>query len=772
MALYFVLFLALAKATFGNDVGEVTFVSELSSKPAQKLSKYDWYGNARLQKFHIPDDTAIASWVFTVVKGHSFHCRERNVSIHIRHGAPPVINPTDTAFPNMTLWNPPYSLLLPVTSLSSATLNVSYPAPGEWFVATHLPENDGRIEQKGFPSCSYFFQPQLSIRRAIDTPIIQSGIKLKNQTAAPNKPARLKLYVPQFSSSLSVSVDGCSTAEAAGSANCSLALSLGSNSLLRNPARVNCYGLRCSASLANPPWDTWLRVVVESIRDNQTVFFNIESNYSVACKPKSVGLSADDGAGLRGNNNSSSSASNSSAVAIEGVAFGDQSRLLNLLPSACVWSIPVLYDETDVLSLRFAPVTGPNVSVRASHPTLLTYPLPAQVTGGTLNLQLTLNTTYITPGNSSTVVACFTPLAPILQVSNSLQCHTDLFEGYGVNVSTSFPKALIRLPFPLSATWYLTLQLKCDGGCGNVSTVYVDPKVFVNACIEDCGSFGECRLLRSSTYLYSSCVCKSGWRGWSCTDHSTALSSTHQVVAALLLTLSNLSFLPVISLAIRRFYFTEASVYLFTMFFSTFYHACDQPGIAALCIMSYDTLQYCDFLGSVCSIWVTVLCMARIGKTVKYTLFLLGTLLIAMSLQLDRRGLWNLLGPILSAIIIMAAVWVYRGVTRRQCYPPSWRRWVFYLIPGILCALIGVSLYIFAETEDNYFYTHSIWHILVASCVLFLLPPRDRSLADGNWTAGWRPDWTWRWTPRICGYTLCQSSKDDTTSQHHVTLTR
>lgn len=44
---------------------------------------------------------------------------------------------------------------------------------------------------QGFPSCSYFFQPQLSIRRSVDTPIMQQGAFLQ-QTAAPDKPARLK----------------------------------------------------------------------------------------------------------------------------------------------------------------------------------------------------------------------------------------------------------------------------------------------------------------------------------------------------------------------------------------------------------------------------------------------------------------------------------------------------------------------------------------------------------------------------------------------------
>lgn len=133
-----------------------------------------------------------------------------------------------------------------------------------------------------------------------------------------------------------------------------------------------------------------------------------------------------------------------------------------------------------------------------------------------------------------------------------------------------------------------------------------------------------------------------GWRGWSCTDNSTAQTVAQQKAAALLLTLSNLMFLAPIAVSVQRAFLVEASVYFYTMFFSTvglalipsgtlggevraaahcfasqFYHACDQPGEAVLCILSYDTLQYCDFLGSGASTWVTILCMARLKTILK-----------------------------------------------------------------------------------------------------------------------------------------------------------
>lgn len=60
-----------------------------------------------------------------------------------------------------------------------------------------------------------------------------------------------------------------------------------------------------------------------------------------------------------------------------------------------------------------------------------------------------------------------------------------------------------------------------------------------------------------------------GWRGWSCTDNSTAQTVAQQRAAALLLTLSNLMFLAPIAISLHRSFLVEASVYFYTMFFST-----------------------------------------------------------------------------------------------------------------------------------------------------------------------------------------------------------
>ncbi|XP_035877803.1 transmembrane protein 8B isoform X3 [Phyllostomus discolor] len=330
-------------------------------------------------------------------------------------------------------------------------------------------------------------------------------------------------------------------------------------------------------------------------------------------------------------------------------------------PEHC-WPVrPTLRNELDTFSVHFYIFFGPSVALPPERPAVFGLRLlPVLDSGGVLSLELHLNASSLHQENV-TVFGCLTHEVPLSLGDAAVTCSKESLAGFLLSVSATSRVARLRIPFPQTGTWFLTLRSLCGAGprfvrCRN-ATAEVRLRTFLSPCVDDCGPYGQCKLLRTHNYLYAACECKAGWRGWGCTDSADALTYGFQLLSTLLLCLSNLMFLPPVVLAIRSRYVLEAAVYTFTMFFSTFYHACDQPGIVVFCIMDYDVLQFCDFLGSLMSVWVTVIAMARLQPVVKQVLYLLGAMLLSMALQLDRHGLWNLLGPSLFALGILATAW-------------------------------------------------------------------------------------------------------------------
>ncbi|XP_036873355.2 post-GPI attachment to proteins factor 6-like isoform X2 [Manis javanica] len=771
-----------------GDSGEsdVRLVSEQFSQSPQKLSFYSWYGSTRLFQFRVPPDTVLLRCLFHVSRGGSPTCANVEITVYFRYGAPPVINPLGTSFPDNTSVQP--SFLVKMLE-SNASVNISHPAPGDWFVAAHLPPSSQKIEVKGFaPTCAYIFQPDMLVVRVVEVSILEPDMPLLQTLLS--RPSYLKIFIPEYTQELSLELKGCVSN---GSLGCPVHLTVGSATLPSNFQKVlACTGptRTCHLLLPSPPWDRWIQVTAKSLAGlHVSVVFSIVAAITT-CRPKTI---------TSQHLQSSLSQSRNASTGLMPMSLGHQdlggSHGLGS-GSFCLMSYPVVREDMDVVSVRFRPLDRVSVLVQSGMPSVMRLYLDTGMdSGGSLTISLQANETAL--ANNTLVVVCVNAAAPFLSFTTSLNCTTAFFQGYPLSLSTSAHKATLIIPYPETDNWYLSLQLVCPEGpeeCEQ-ALVPVETTLYLVPCLNDCGPYGQCLLLRRHSYLYAGCSCKAGWRGWSCTDNSTAQTVGQQRLAMLLLTLSNLMFLAPVAISMRRSLLVEASVYAYTMFFSTFYHACDQPGEVVLCILSYDTLQYCDFLGSGVSIWVTILCMARLKAALKYTRrracccsqkppVFPGT--HWKKLLSDIKGLcwqvggtrtgrwWAGLGSVSSGHAGVCHVLaagpqgrlehdgalfvclcshghhVYRCGHRRHCYPTSWQRWAFCLLPGISMAAVAIAIYTSMTTSDNYYYTHSIWHMLLAGSAAFLLPPRDSHTKP------------WACSQKLpCHYQICRNHREE-----------
>ncbi|XP_016416682.1 uncharacterized protein LOC107746867, partial [Sinocyclocheilus rhinocerous] len=550
------------------SLGDCLFVTDYFTRTPRKLNAYRSFASVELFHFNVPEDTVVAVWNLITFKeqGGTFgdSCPDRNVTVYFRSGAPPVINPLQTHFPKDTIVPGSFAVTLTWTlpNRTTGVFNVTSPLPGDWFLAAHLPKDEGKISVKGLhDECQYLFQPQLIVQRLIGISVLYPGYFIDQMIPLHNRSVLYKVFIPNYISRVKVQLVDCNTKNRSGE-SCPVLLKIRSRAPpVHNSSAMDCReNVPCELEVPLPSWEQWYYILVERYLSSSDVYFRIGIQVKDCSKPSvSKGSSA-----------------------------------MNMPQS-------------------FGTAMG-------------------------FSLSETL---------------------PVAKKYNAVQYKS--VSGFNLSINTTANITKLRIPYPQTGTWYLSLRSLCatEHGfemCTNV-TAEVYLRSYLTPCINDCGTYGQCKLLRTNNYLYAACECKAGWDGWGCTDNTEAYSYSFQLLSTLLLCLSNLMFIPPVTIAIRSHYLLEASVYIFTMFFSTFYHACDQPGIVVFCIMEYDVLQFCDFLGSLMSVWVTVIAMARLKSIIKQVLYLLGAMALSMALQLDRHGLWNLLGPSLFALGIMAIAW-------------------------------------------------------------------------------------------------------------------
>lgn len=137
-------------------------LSLLSRSNSGNLEKYHSYVNTGMFWFQIPEDVSFVSFKFIAEENQEnlFECYPRNVSVFLTRGAPPVINPDGSKFPdNFMLKNKPEIYDVQFKSDNKPTyINLTSPYPGLYYAATFNPYTNPRdegITQHGLsPECT------------------------------------------------------------------------------------------------------------------------------------------------------------------------------------------------------------------------------------------------------------------------------------------------------------------------------------------------------------------------------------------------------------------------------------------------------------------------------------------------------------------------------------------------------------------------------------------------------------------------------------------
>ncbi|XP_045426263.1 post-GPI attachment to proteins factor 6 isoform X4 [Pipistrellus kuhlii] len=430
---------------------DTRLVSEQFSQSPQKLSFYSWYGSARLFHFRVPPDTVLLRWLLQVSQGGDPTCAKVEITVYFRYGAPPVINPLGTSFPANTSTQP--SFLIKMLQ-SNASINISHPAPGDWFVAAHLPPSSQKIELKGFiPTCAYIFQPDMLVVRVAEVSILEPNTPFPQILLS--RPSYLKIFVPEYTQELLLELQGCVSNRSLG---CPVHLTVGSATLPGNFQKVlTCTDppQTCRLLLPSPPWDRWLQVTAKSLAGPHTlVAFSTLASLTV-CRPWIMNFHH------LLQNSPNQSRNTSSGLLPPSPGYQDLGRSS---PAGggpfCLLSYQVMREDVDVLSVHFRPLDRASVLVQSDTPSVMRLHLNTGMdSGGSLTVSLWANKSVI--ANNTLVKVCVNAASPFLGFNTSLNCTTAFSQGYPLALSTVSRKANLIIPYPETDSWYLSLQLVC-----------------------------------------------------------------------------------------------------------------------------------------------------------------------------------------------------------------------------------------------------------------------------------------------------------------------
>ncbi|XP_015428982.1 PREDICTED: transmembrane protein 8A-like [Dufourea novaeangliae] len=737
------------------------------------LHSFKSYSDIAMFHYTVPKEVLRATWQFAAFMDR-LDCPERKVHIYLQWGSYPVISVNDT-FPhdmyskrNQTIVVSAITTFEPKTT---AIVPVYGPESGDWFVGAYLSYWDEKVQQQGLGhKCHYSIGSVAIWTQTNSIENIPTGCQHTLRTRETT--SYYKIYIPSGTWNFQVHIWGCNfTVYTSHSIHdpCIQSVALQGRSLPvfnhSEPNEIGNFTMLDSYTFteASPYEDSYyyLMIISDSVIEVNVKVVTAECPIRVTEKSfvrqyldapsfsKALAQLRMKDLTKHHTHRDEENSNNNNISLYSGIDFRNQFRISDLgVDDSCVPRYQlarIKHSQTfsGVYLLQGKEWLTSWVMLTDEHPVITQFNiLPLIDVGGTLDISVHLEMDKIMTRQLVKVILCIRRGRVPDRVKGSIVCEDSRML---MNLS-SFDKhdSTLLIPYPQPDTWYVALHATCHYNERPVNCemeeILVSLDIRTRQCVfpgnYPCGHHGICQEIHRDILYYTTCKCFEGYKGWGCTDATSASPESSLLMTTLMLTLSNGFFIPAIYLAVKRELYTEGLVYMATMLFSSLYHACDQH-VMTYCVAKYEVLQYSDFFSSILAFWVTLVAMAEIPTRFVSLCHMFGVLIIAFGVESNKTSLTSILVPLGMGVMIPMGTYVYRCYQLKKWKKPDR---ISKLFVGLLLATIGLLLFSLVETEANYQYVHSVWHMIIAISLVFLLPPSRFEQAGSSGTNSFSDD--------------------------------
>ncbi|XP_052776198.1 transmembrane protein 8B-like [Mya arenaria] len=673
------------------------------------IYQYDDFSSTSPFLHQVPENTRTASWSFQAENKYPHSCDNLNVTVVLQHGSLPVINPLGEMHPkNFYIdkkWAVQATFNVTTTNLTMESTLIN-PKPGPWYSVAYLPERDGKILPADlFVKCVYRLRNWFSVR--VESAPHELTEDTLHQVRMPPLSSNLfRFLVPVEVYKYQVILQDCYSSNNQTGCDVTIATrGLGFPGPSNSTVKTNCEWnvTTCEVTMEEPSVGVWNYLEIFSHSTNETINASVDVRFK-ACKT------------------------------IKTYKTNEKDLTCQMLPLLDKFTHNSKF-KNRYGYMNGSEVNGVNISLSDDKTHIVPFIVSdGQDNGGSLEVRAGIQNVVSLQENYLHAQVNICVQREVLPYQEGASKCSDGFHSNMTSQGEDQVKVIV--PYPQAGHWFVGVKMNCyrvlnDSDtevmpCGQLSA-QVNVSVMTDACVGGgCSQNGRCINYLNGHVLYTTCRCVEGWRGFDCSDGSDLESDSYQLQELLLLTLSNLVFIPAIVLASYRRYYVEALVFAYNMVFSALYHSCDgdRREEFSMCPLPINVVSVCDFLSSATSIWITLVAMARPPLQWKSLIQMAGPLALLVGVLYRKTSAFLFLVPAGVGLIMLLISWVCRCCYRGKCYP-SRKRYLLFLVPGLLLAAGGLCIFTFVEREDNYLYTHSAWHVCMALSVLLLLPPRD-----------------------------------------------